>query len=293
MNPDPHLHHVLRAGRCGANDKRIAYADFSRNLEAEITKRKKQATSVHETLLQKIVAVLKTKDTSLFEFFVMLDVNQSGTVSRLEFKTGVQQLGLNTTASEFKSLWSAVHRPTNRMQHESAEPLTSGTGRGANSKGSARRARLEPSVEEVDFLTVLKAFAQAGCLKLQTALDHRDALLSKFRAQLKKSRISVEKAYKTFDPTNHGSVQTKDFLRGCQAMGLQFADEELAKLFECICEHGTKKTASNDQQTQQLERAQPTAYTRFNYKQLQEAVLVQRDENWLFQACIKIHAVTL
>jgi len=120
----------------------------------------------------------------------------------------------------------------------------------------------------VNFLTVLKAFAQAGCLKLQTALDHRDALLSKFRAQLKKSRISVEKAYKTFDPANHGSVQTKDFLRGCQAMGLQFADEELAKLFECICEHGTKKTTSNDQQTQQLERAQPTAYTRFNYKQL-------------------------
>jgi Ca2+-binding EF-hand superfamily protein len=61
-------------------------------------------------------------------------------------------------------------------------------------------------VEDVDFLTMLKAFAKAGCLKLQTALDHRDALLSKFRAQLKKSRISVEKAYKTFDPTNHGSA---------------------------------------------------------------------------------------
>jgi len=33
--------------------------------------------------------------------------------------------------------------------------------------------------------------------------------------------------------------------------------------------------------------------TRFNYKQLQEAVLVQRDENWLYQACIKIHSVAL
>ena len=38
------------------------------------------------------------------------------------------------------------------------------------------------------------------------ALDHSDTLLSKFRSQLKKMRISVEKAYKTFDPSNIGSV---------------------------------------------------------------------------------------
>ena len=37
----------------------------------------------------------------------------------------------------------------------------------------------------------------------------------------------------------------------------------------------------------------PTTYTRFTYKQLYEAVLVPRDENWLFQSCIKIHSVTL
>ena len=43
MNPEPHLHHVLLAGRCGPNDKRIDYTDFSLNLEAEITKRKRLA----------------------------------------------------------------------------------------------------------------------------------------------------------------------------------------------------------------------------------------------------------
>ena len=229
--------------------KRIAYADFARQLEAEILKRKKSAASVHQTLLRKIAAILKARDTSFFEFFVMLDVNQSGAVSRLEFKTGIQQLGLNTTPSEFKSLWGAVYQPVNRMQHEDVEQQSAGAGRGQQQpKRSDKRGRLEPPVEEVDFLSVLSAFSEAGCLKLQTALDHRDALLGKFRAQLKKSRTSVEKAYKTFDPTNHGNVQTKDFLRGCQdpALGLQFADEELIKLFECICEQGTKKTTSND-----------------------------------------------
>ena len=75
MNPDPHIEHVLRAGGCGPQHKRIAYADFALQLEAEILKRKKSASSVHQTILRKISAMLKAKDTSFFEFFVMLDVN--------------------------------------------------------------------------------------------------------------------------------------------------------------------------------------------------------------------------
>jgi len=89
MNPDPHLEHVLRAGGCGLQHKRIVYRDFAAQLEQEILKRKKSAASVHQALLQKIAAILKARDTSFFEFFVVLDVNQSGAVSRLEFKTGI------------------------------------------------------------------------------------------------------------------------------------------------------------------------------------------------------------
>lgn len=46
MSPEPHIPHVLRAGRCLPQDKRIDYADFSRCLEAEIARRKKKAASV-------------------------------------------------------------------------------------------------------------------------------------------------------------------------------------------------------------------------------------------------------
>ena len=42
------------------------------------------------------------------------------------------------------------------------------------------------------------------------ALNHIDALLNKFRLQKKKMRISVEKACKTFDPKNIGSVKKKN-----------------------------------------------------------------------------------
>jgi Ca2+-binding EF-hand superfamily protein len=67
------------------------------------------------------------------------------------------------------------------------------------------------------------------------AVDHSDTLLSKFRSQLKKMKISVEKAYKTFDPNNLGSVQKKDFIEHCFGMGFNFSEDELIKLFENIC----------------------------------------------------------
>jgi Ca2+-binding EF-hand superfamily protein len=158
MNPDPHLRLVLQAGRCGANDKRIHYGDFSLNLEAEIMKRKRLADSVHERLLQKIAALLKSRTMSIFEFFVMLDVNGGGSVSSLELKTGVQQLGLSITPPEFQSLWGAIYRPVGQMQHE--EP---GTAKGARGKGR----RLEPAVEAIAYLDLLNGFSKAGCLKLQ------------------------------------------------------------------------------------------------------------------------------
>lgn len=88
MNPDPHLEHVFRAGRAQEGE-RIDYVDFATNLEAEIRRRKRTAAQGRERLLQAISAILKSQDRSYFEFFVILDVNKSGMVSRLEFLTGV------------------------------------------------------------------------------------------------------------------------------------------------------------------------------------------------------------
>ena len=120
-------------------------------------------------------------------------------------------------------------------------------------------------------MTLLNAFIKAGCLKVHTAVDHGDTLLSKFRTQLKRHKLTVDKFYRLLDPDNHGSVSKKDFIYVCMVCELNFSEEELEKLFHSICEHCTQKTDSTDQQAQQ-EKTQPTAYSRFNYKQLQESV---------------------
>lgn len=39
--------------------------------------------------MNKLHSLLETKRVSLFDFFVLLDTNHSGTVSMLELKTGI------------------------------------------------------------------------------------------------------------------------------------------------------------------------------------------------------------
>ena len=110
---------------------------------------------------------------------------------------------------------------------------------------------------------------------------------------MKKRGYTVEKAYKQYDPDDNKFVFKHDFAHECVMMGLEFSEEELGKIFEYICQVGTKGTDSKDQQAQLVERKTVKSSTRFTYKQLHDAVLVQRDENWLFNAYIKIHGMVL
>jgi Ca2+-binding EF-hand superfamily protein len=92
----------------------------------------------------------------VFQFFVNLDVNQSGGVSRLELKTGVQQLGLHITSEEFDSLWNVIYKPVDRIHHESP----------TDARAGKKGRRLEPDVEQATYIGFISAFAEAGCVKL-------------------------------------------------------------------------------------------------------------------------------
>jgi Ca2+-binding EF-hand superfamily protein len=52
---------------------------------------------------------------SPFEFFSTLDVNNTCRISKLEFKTGMQSLGISMSSSEFSDLWKMVKVPIKKM----------------------------------------------------------------------------------------------------------------------------------------------------------------------------------
>jgi Ca2+-binding EF-hand superfamily protein len=103
-----------------------------------------------------------------------------------------------------------------------------------------------PKVDTIDFEKFLRALETVKAFKFEMAVDHGDTLLSKFRAHLKKLKLTVDRAYNEFDRAKFGSVQKHDFIYVCQMMDMPFNEEELEKLFESICAQCQEKTDSHD-----------------------------------------------
>ncbi len=99
-------------------------------------------------------------------------------------------------------------------------------------------------MEDLSYIELLDGFNLAGCFKYAMQVDNTNNLVNKFRQQLKKKNISVEKAYKMYDPDDNKFVFKHDFTHECVMMGLEFSEEELSKIFEYICQVGTKGTDS-------------------------------------------------
>ena len=65
--------------------------------------------------------------------------------------------------------------------------------------------------------------------------------------------MTVEKAYKAYDPKDVRFVFKNDFIDTSLVLGFEFSQDELMKIFETFCSQGTN-----------VEQAQ--SYTRFTFK---------------------------
>jgi hypothetical protein len=116
-------------------------------------------------------------------------------------------------------------------------------------------------------------------------------LISKYRQQLQRQNLDVEKAYRAYDSKDVRFVFRHDFIDVSMALQLEFTNEELSKIFDIICETKTKK--GDDVQSLATNAEKETNLTRFNFQQFKDAITLKIDENWIFQAYIKIHSVVL
>lgn len=116
-------------------------------------------------------------------------------------------------------------------------------------------------------------------------------MISKYRQQLQRQNLDVEKAYRAYDSKDVRFVFRHDFIDVSMALQLEFTNEELSKIFDIICETKTKK--GDDVQSLATNAEKETNLTRFNFQQFKDAITLKIDENWIFQAYIKIHSVVL
>lgn len=73
---------------------------------------------------------------SPFEFFSTLDVNYSGKISKIEFKTGLQAYGVDINNREFEQLWKMIKKPIKRINIKSKQEELKSSMRSRASRGS-------------------------------------------------------------------------------------------------------------------------------------------------------------
>lgn len=66
-------------------------------------------------MIKKLDECLKSKKMSPFDFFTTLDVNNNGSVTKIELKTGMQSLGIQMSAEEYRQLWKMLKIPVNKI----------------------------------------------------------------------------------------------------------------------------------------------------------------------------------
>jgi Ca2+-binding EF-hand superfamily protein len=89
LHPEPHMDTLKAAGGVLEGHDKIDYQIFSDKLYTQIQKTLGLNIKKSHELVQKISAVIQAKKASVFDLYCILDINMSGSVSKLEFRTGI------------------------------------------------------------------------------------------------------------------------------------------------------------------------------------------------------------
>ena len=97
---------------------------------------------------------------------------------------------------------------------------------------------LRPAEEQISYFDLIDGFVKSGCIKFSQSSDRAEILIAKYRQQLKRLNLSIEKAYKAYDPKEVRFVFKNDFIDTSLSLGFEFSEDELYKIFEVFCKQG-------------------------------------------------------
>lgn len=138
-------------------------------------------------------------------------------------------MNLQLNREEFLSLWKMLHKEKKEVKKQSF---------GNRLKKDTLRAK-EP---QISYFDLIMGFVHSGTYKINKTTDKADILINKFRTQMKKLNLGVDKLYKAYDPKDMRFVMRNDFIETSRLLGFEFDEEELTKIFEVFCQAGKESS---------------------------------------------------
>ena len=104
---------------------------------------------------------------SPFEFYCTLDVNNSGRISKIELKTGMQALGISISTNDFNILWKMIKKPLKKNIKKNNIDNDSPRARKVTIRSGPNGKKEEVAMEDLSYYELLLGLSNAGCFKFQ------------------------------------------------------------------------------------------------------------------------------
>jgi len=105
---DKNIPRILSIGGVNESQEKVNIEQFTTRFMKVLNAKITSAEFEKKMFIHKVHSMIKLKELSLFDVFVRMDVNCSGSLTKLEMKTGIQALGIVITSAEMEMLWKSV-----------------------------------------------------------------------------------------------------------------------------------------------------------------------------------------
>lgn len=108
-------------------------------------------------------------------------------------------MNLQLNREEFMSLWKMLHKEKKEVKKQAWQ-------------NRLKKDTMRPKEPQISYFDLIMGFVHSGTYKISKTTDKADILLNKFRNQMKKLNLGIEKLYKQYDPKDMRFVMRNDFI---------------------------------------------------------------------------------
>jgi Ca2+-binding EF-hand superfamily protein len=183
---------------------RIDYNEFVRCVYDEIENNSNLMLNQSKLIFKKVQNLFKIKGFTIFETYVLFDLNNHNNISNVQLTVGMQNMNSNSQPlekNEMKIFWDTF---------------------GKNKEN------------KVTFSDFFNAFINVGTIDIIKFDEKVVKLLKKFCFLISK-KGNLEEVFNKFDVNVNGSVKLDEFKQQCEKLNLDFKEDELAEIFRTFC----------------------------------------------------------
>lgn len=182
----------------------FAYVPFSKILHAQIESEIRRRNDSSSRIVENLFIMMRARKLSVFDAYCQFDVFMRDGISKLEFVSGLQSMGIESSQENINLLWVST-------MSDSSE-----------------------NADKMSYHNFLSMFSKRGLLKVTVPESATSIITAEFTKQLRIAGVKLDTLYSNMDTGRVGKVNKNDFVNVCRKNGINMSNDELYIIYNSI-----------------------------------------------------------